>query len=506
MSDILTRMIAIASKTSIPHVRLPPDFMTEEEEPKEFVGDEFRVPGAPGFVDDRLRRPDGVVDYAPRKWLPNLRGAGKEVDENYPQSVAASGWPTTQEANVPRQTRGQKADTLTEIHDERTEFPVASVTFNEITGSPINKSVKQPPNPFNARYPYNHARVTESGHLFEADDTPGSERIKESHRTGTYYEVGPDGSRVTKVIGDDFTVIVGDGKVNIQGSAIVTIDGDCNLFTNGNFNHQVHGDYNLLVEGKKTEKVKDNVVNDYHSDFTTMIGRSTSVLAAGVGTGNEGGHYKVSVAGDYKIETQGNVIETFGKALPSLPITCTRTVFGNQTNQTLGLTSFRTDQVDGNHVESVGGYRSSYVVGDVYLTTELGDINTKVIIGNQSTNVLLGSQVNNVAVGSQSNTIGGLQLNTITGTQTTTASSITHTGALGFSATATQGPANLSALGSILSGGVATVTATQGVVAVSATAGLVSISSTGTLIDTKNFLNHQHTGVTTGAGTSGIVA
>ena len=376
MSDLLTRMIDIASRVSVPHVRLPAEFMTEDEEPKDFVGEDYRISTPVGFIDDRLRRPDGIVEYSPRRFKPNMKGGGTQVDEDYPQSLAASGWPEVQESNVPRQARGQKADTITEAHDERTSFEIGKTTFNEKT-----EPTTQPPNPYNARYPYNHVRLSESGHLYETDDTPNAERIKEAHRTGTYYEIAPDGSRVTKVVGDDFTVVVGDGRVNIQGAAIVTIDGDCNLYTKGNFNHHGGGDYNLIVEGKKTERVKDTVVHDYHSDTTLMVGRSIDPLSIGVG--NDGGNYKVDVQGDYKFDTRGNALETFGRAESTLPVSAIRTVFGSQQNQTLStlldplaLQSFRYDQVDGAHVDVVGGVRSTVILGDHSHTVEGSQINT----------------------------------------------------------------------------------------------------------------------------------
>ena len=39
-----------------------------------------------------------------------------------------------------------------------------------------------------AQYPYNHATYTESGHLFELDDTREFERVSLQHRLGTYFE------------------------------------------------------------------------------------------------------------------------------------------------------------------------------------------------------------------------------------------------------------------------------------------------------------------------------
>lgn len=229
MSDLLTKMIAIAEQKKLPNVRLPGVFMSDDGEPKEFSGSAVRNNTTQGFVDDRLRNANNYVEYAPRRFKSNMDGTGKNVHEDYPQSTAKIGWPDVLESTTPRQARGQKADTLTEAHDQRTTFDVSVSTFAQSGYSKNssgeykadtwagarNPTTTQPSNPFNANYPYNHVRLTESGHLFEADDTPGAERIKEAHRTGTYYEVAADGSRVTKIVRDDFTVIVGDERVNI---------------------------------------------------------------------------------------------------------------------------------------------------------------------------------------------------------------------------------------------------------------------------------------------------
>jgi len=233
---------SIKTGANTAHTRLPDEFQSNE-----FVGVKYRRAGLPGFVDDRVRNADGIVDFAPRKILPDLVGSGTEVSDDYPQSADTS---QDIEANVPRQVRGVVFDTLTEIHKAQTEFDVA-VPFEGVRPS----TVTQPASPFDARYPYNHVRETESGHLFEADDTPGQERIKESHRMGTYYEVFPDGSKVTKVVGRNFTVVVGDEDVNIQGAVNLTVHGDCNLLASQDLTHQVKGDYTLLVGGNYTSSV-----------------------------------------------------------------------------------------------------------------------------------------------------------------------------------------------------------------------------------------------------------
>lgn len=431
MSDILTKMISIATKQKLPHVVLPLEFMTDDSEPREFTGADYRKVGVDGFIDDRVRNANNFVEYAPRRMKPNMDGTGKSVHEEYPQSSAAIGWPTVVESNVPRQARGHKADTMTQAHDQQTTFDVAVATFFE-TGPGLDgeqswpgshrSDTTQPPNPFNATYPYNHVRNTESGHLFEADDTPGAERIKEAHRTGTYYEIGPDGSRVTKIVRDDFTVIVGDERVNIQGSAIITVEGDCNFYTKGNFTHQVDGDYNLLVKGIKTERVAGNTVNSYHSDYDLSVGQSIAATRLGIGKGNGGGNYRIKVGGSYQIETQGSAIEIFGDPVgfaSGIIPNSSRVLVGNYAETIIGQAS---KFVGGTYADVVGGIRTDYTVGlheethiFAHETTTYGlELNT--LVGGQH-NILGGYQINDIS-GLQTNILKGAQTNTITGTQT----------------------------------------------------------------------------------------
>lgn len=97
-------------------------------------------------------------------------------------------------------------------------------------------SWNQPAPSYNAQPPYNEVKETESGHLMEFDDTPGNERINIAHKTGTYEEIRPDGSKVTKVVKNNYSVTVGDNFVSIQGSCNLTVNGNVNLLVNGTYN------------------------------------------------------------------------------------------------------------------------------------------------------------------------------------------------------------------------------------------------------------------------------
>lgn len=111
--------------------------------------------------------------------------------------------------------------------------------------------------PYNARYPYNHVRESESGHIEEFDDTEGSERYGLWHRTGTFREIHPDGDMVEKIVKDRYTVVlhddyahvIGNTRVTTTGNSWVRVEGDAFLEVDGDLKQYVHGDYDLRVGG-----------------------------------------------------------------------------------------------------------------------------------------------------------------------------------------------------------------------------------------------------------------
>lgn len=110
----------------------------------------------------------------------------------------------------------------------------------------------EPETPYNAIYPKNHVKETESGHVQEFDDTPGSERIHTYHKSGTFHEVHPDGSSVVKVVSNNYTIVLQDNKILIKGSQSTKVDGSVDTRIKENLNVHVEGDVNILVEGNAT--------------------------------------------------------------------------------------------------------------------------------------------------------------------------------------------------------------------------------------------------------------
>lgn len=121
----------------------------------------------------------------------------------------------------------------------------------------------EPTTPYKAKYPYNHVRETESGHIEEFDDTKGAERYALWHKAGTFEEIHPDGTKVIKVVkdnyhitaADDYVLIKGNANVHIKGDSSLVIDGDVNIEVSGNVKEKVAGNYELTIGGSYNVKV-----------------------------------------------------------------------------------------------------------------------------------------------------------------------------------------------------------------------------------------------------------
>lgn len=157
-------------------------------------------------------------------------------------------------------------------------------------------------------FPFNKVKETESGHLMEIDDSPGSERLSITHRTGTGIEVEPMGSMHTTVVRDSWTSVYRDAHVHIDGYTHATLDKGFKVVINKdeienteeksiNFDISVNGksNVNLLVKGGNINiRVKSGDVNLLVDDGDINIRQ-------------ENGNYNHFVNGNYNLEVMGNM-------------------------------------------------------------------------------------------------------------------------------------------------------------------------------------------------------
>lgn len=133
---------------------------------------------------------------------------------------------------------------------------IRSARLTEIITADDKVSLTEPSSQSHSQYPYNKVDQSLSGHIKEVDDTPGAERLMEMHKSGTYQEILPDGTKVTKIFGDDFYIVLVDHNLVVGGNLNITVQGDANLLVKGNMKTKVGGNYDLQVHGNMTTRVQ----------------------------------------------------------------------------------------------------------------------------------------------------------------------------------------------------------------------------------------------------------
>jgi hypothetical protein len=194
--------------------------------------------------------------------------------------------------------------------------PVEEHVSTEITASD-GDTWSQPAIPYAAVYPYNHVFESESGHVFEIDDTLDNERIYQAHRTGTSYEIDKDGNQVDIIKGDHYNIVSGKRQVVIEGNTDITIGGRHKLYinkdgaTDNHYDIQVGPNANINIQIDK--------------------GDMNVVLKDGKLNTNVSGDYNMKIGGNMNLDVRGNKTET---------------VSGNKQSNTTGTVIHRGSRID----------------------------------------------------------------------------------------------------------------------------------------------------------------
>jgi hypothetical protein len=149
------------------------------------------------------------------------------------------------ESDVNRLARNEKIDQTIVQHKKETlikDVPIAKGPDGQYS------TWSEPDVPYATVYPFNKVTESESGHITEIDDTPDHERIHEYHKSGTFREVHPDGSVVTKVVKDNYTIVYGDDNVLVTGNVNLTVNGACNLLCLDDINIQSKSKVNISAD------------------------------------------------------------------------------------------------------------------------------------------------------------------------------------------------------------------------------------------------------------------
>ena len=175
----------------------------------------------------------------------------------------------------------------------------------------------QPIVPYNATYPYNHVFESESGHIFEIDDTKDNERLFTSHRTGTSQEISPDGTQVNIIKGDHYNIVSGKRQAVIEGNADLTIGGRHKIYINKD--GQTNNHYDIQVGPNASVNIQIDK------------GDMNVVLKDGKLNTNVAGDYNMKIGGNMNLDVRGNKTET---------------VSGSKTSNTTGNVIHRGARID----------------------------------------------------------------------------------------------------------------------------------------------------------------
>lgn len=176
----------------------------------------------------------------------------------------------------------------------------------------------EPESPYKGEYPYNKVHQTEGGHIFEIDDTPGHERIRNKHTAGTYEEIGPDGTKVTKVVKDNYTLIHGNDSVLVEGDLKLVVSKDSRIYImgnvtqtiDGNVNQIIRGNNNSIIEGDSTELIKGNLSTQVQGNLTGVVEGDSSLTIQGNHTESVQGDYTKQINGNYSLVVAGSITES----------------------------------------------------------------------------------------------------------------------------------------------------------------------------------------------------
>jgi hypothetical protein len=230
-------------------------------------------------------------------------------------------------------------------------------------------------------YPYNKVVETESGHVFEVDDTPDNGRIHEYHNAGTFYEIQADGSKTTKVVGDEYEITLKDKKVYIKGSCDVTIGGDARMLVTGDMYQEIGGNLFTTVGGDRITKVIGNDMTEVLSGQSINVSRDASFRT--------GGNKTDSIIKDLTITTGGDSFTTTG---------------GNVSSISVGSTSHT----------AILGYKVMSTTGNVSMNAPIGDF--KALSLNMSLSAALNQTVTaaiQLIEGSTNQTLSGVITQTV---------------------------------------------------------------------------------------------
>lgn len=166
---------------------------------------------------------------------------------------------------------------------------------------------KEPISSYEGQYPYVHTMETEAGHIQEFDDTPGYERYRLIHPTGTYEEVAPDGRRTRKTVDDLYDITNGDGNILISGDKNVNIGANEIYYNMADKLHQIDGSNTIFIRGDEVKTIEGDGTVYVKGNVKIVVDGNADILVKGDAKTEVQGNHDYTVNGNVKWSVLGNV-------------------------------------------------------------------------------------------------------------------------------------------------------------------------------------------------------
>ena len=238
---------------------------------------------------------------------------------------------------------------------------------------------------YTSLYPFNTVKETRAGFVFETDNTEGNKRYHEYHPSGTHKEIHHDGTKVEKIIGDDYEIITKDKNVLIRGNCNVTIVGDCKMLVQGDKYEEIEGDLFQTIHGDRITKIQGSDIKSVVTDQGTSIKGNRTTRVALDDNQTIVGNQTEQVAKKKRETVVESVTESFGKHTTTVDKSTFRqsvgnivevtggdlmfgaagkSEFGSAGDQTFKTEANQTIEVATNQTKTVGGNESNTVSGN----------------------------------------------------------------------------------------------------------------------------------------------
>ena len=334
--------------------------------------------------------------------LPDIKLGFNDPTNTYPTEERIYSGHGIKESDVSRLARGEDSETHAALGLRRElkvpEVPIAikphipevsdSTTLEERTAwsEPNPKGVASDESPYtSAKYPYNHVHESEAGHIHEIDDTPGGERLMQQHSTGTFTEIHPDGTKVVKVIGDNYEIIAGKSSILVVGDANITyhgnvrelVKGDYALEVEGNYSQNIHGEHEVKIGKNRAEQILGNYAFNIDRAIKARVGEDVDYLINGNETRSIGGLYDLAVTKEISIGSLTSDVFTFAET--DFQIGAASGIVSFKAGDKLDMRSAKAmtikTEADGLNITSTGAVTETFSAGQTTNITGTLDLN-----------------------------------------------------------------------------------------------------------------------------------